>query len=263
LEKRISRYERVQALIRNPQYLKDYNTKIKGRFNHNDYTKFLQEYGIEIPLDPAQWKAYSQKDIEGTAIFTDDWVIEPIPNEPSEITNLEETPEGFMGVWNLSPHLEHDRFLTVRMDLTAKKKKLLENLEGYIDLYSKHVKKLNTRDKAGSKTDKFKIWDSYKMHTSFAKIAKEFRLEESAVRKAYLNAFSLIMGEKYDPTKHNRKSISPEELSKTCDTCSSRSKCDTPCSDISGYINQDRASLLGVITDSPVLASPEDQDKFD
>ena len=248
--KTFTRYERVQGLIRNPQYLEDYNKTIKGRFNINDRDEFLQKYGIGIPLDPEIWRTADPKYIGNAAVFEDDdWIIRPIAEKPSKIINLIETKAGFTGKWDISPHLRDGRYLVVEIDLKAKKKQPLKKLEDYLDLYGRRVLKPSYRDKPDKKVEKFHIWDLYKKIKNFSKISKRINQKETTIRKAYLRAFEIIMGEKYDPMIHNRKSLSIHELSITCDKCSNRNTCDTLCPEVLAYANQDRGSSRGIIVD--------------
>ena len=86
--------DRVQALIRNPEYLKDLNeltgTKT-GKMNSGmaggakafveRYNKFLAKNKITVPLYPEWVKKYPKETIETAVLFTDDFVANVIPHD--------------------------------------------------------------------------------------------------------------------------------------------------------------------------------------
>jgi hypothetical protein len=208
---RLSRYERVQALIRNPRYLKDLEeaTSIinpEGRqvkyFSHEKQKALLKKYGLGIILDPKIWKELSPKSIESAAIFLDDWTVNVIHPD-----NLKRTADD-------SVHIEDQDVLTIQLNLLAPKERLLKKVKEYISSYddANRSKKRITEER---KVDKFKVYDEYKIIKSFEKVAKKFHQDKSTVRKAYYRAVRAIEGFGL--------------FAIICSLCKLRSSCAEPC----------------------------------
>ncbi len=253
----ISRYDRVQALIRNPQYLQDLNGMRKA-LTLQRKMEFLKKYEIANILEPKTWKKMSLDSVNNTAVFTDeDWVARVIPTDESKLVPISDPerrkkmvlalgfsgiPEEdmFLGKTNDALDLKKERFLTLELNLSSSKDALLRKVEEYIEYYRKFVNVPNTRNTKERKIDKFRVWDEYQKTKDFSKVAeKKFKQDKSLVRTAYLRAFELIMEEPYDPGRHDRKKLTKDQLEKTCDVCETRNTCTLPCPEILAFINQD------------------------
>jgi hypothetical protein len=254
--KSISRYDRVQALIRNLQYLQDLE-ELRKSFTHMRKMGLLKKYEIANLLEPKTWKKMSADSINNTAVFTDeDWIARVIPTDDPKMVPISDPEKrrkmalalGFGGIPdgdiilstnNDALDLKKERFLTLELNLSSSKDALLRKVEEYIDYYRRYVNVPNTRNTQERKIDKFKVWDEYLQTKDFLKVAEKFTQDKSLVRTAYLRAFELIMGEPYDPIKHDRKKLTKEQLDKTCDICETRDACSLPCPEILAFINQD------------------------
>jgi hypothetical protein len=231
MKENISCYDRIQALIRSPEFLKE--SKEEGL----DPEVFLGSFGLFGGFQITNLKNLRREDYSNDDFFMYEDIIRAIGYKEYG----EDSPEE-------SKPLRESRYLLLELDLYAKKKDLLERVEMQIKGFSRYVEnKPKTRSKPEKNTDKFVIWDMYKKNTSFTKIAKQLKEKPSTVRKAYFRAFELIIGEPYNPLKHNRKAISKFELAKTCDTCSGLSTCETLCSDVAAFVKQDYGSRLGML----------------
>jgi len=252
-------YDRVQALIRNPGYLKNLHELTGGRPGKIHpgmggcgdrmgelYKKFLTKYKITIPLYPSI-KNWPRELIEGYALFTDDDIARVIPyNKKRKIVDagviIDGGEEILIRKSDISPHLRDGKYLCMELNLEGNKETVLAKVENLIDVYQRHVHRKVTRDTPSRKIDKFEVWDEYMVTRNFSKIAKKRKVKVSTLRAAYYRAFELIMGEKYDPSRHNRKLIKKEQLAITCDTCNSRQTCETLCPVVLAYCDQDYAA---------------------
>jgi hypothetical protein len=237
LKENISCYDRVQALIRNPEFLRDYNAM----------TPEEKEYFIAYELTgktPEQLKKLPPEYFWDEDFFHD-FIVSQIGGRNEVKFDKNRSQDKDYISWYMRQFLREERYLHLELDLKAKKRDLLERVGMYIDKYLPYIDKPKTRNKPEKYTNKFAIWDMYKKDISFAKVAKQLKQKETTVRKAYFRAFELIMGEPYDPLKHNRKAISKDELKRTCDTCTERLTCKVLCPDVVAYANQDYGSRLG------------------
>jgi hypothetical protein len=257
-------FDRVHALIRNPEYLRDLDylknpprlapEEVDDRITkeirvgpHEERLKqFLNKYQLHVPLDPKWVKKIPKELLENLALFTDEFAARIIPHNHSKMINLGtivvDGKEGSFSKHDLSPNLRDGRYLTLEIDLRQNKEIIMAKVETIIDLFRKYSPRKSTRDTESRKIDKFRVWDEYLSIKNFSKIAEKYNKKEPTVRKAYYRAFELIMGEKYDFNKHNRQVIERTQLSKTCDVCEFHSTCDTLCPDVLGFVDQDYTS---------------------
>lgn len=248
--------DRVQALIRNPEYLKDLHalqdirrvkddseTRHEQKSYREKYNELITRYKITVPLDPEWVKKYSKETIESAALFTDDYIAKVIPQNEARMvdvgTRIEDGKEILTGRWDIGPHLRDGKYLLVELNLEEKKERILAKLESLIHLYRRHYAREVARDTESRKIDKFLVWDEYLSTRNFSQLARKHKVKVNTVRASYYRAFESIMGQEYDPNKHNRKIVKKEQLAITCDICKSRSKCKTLCPAVFAYADQD------------------------
>jgi hypothetical protein len=213
MKERLSRYDAVQALIRNPQYLKDYDKAFGGlrkkkRFSLALQRNFLKKYHLVIPLDPRIWKKKSRRKIEAVALFDESVesrtveVQNPIRHKAFPLEDLEEKKKWVSGSAPEDTRNEDincaiiyfdypKKFLFLKIDLSALKKDILYEVEWAIDYYSKNIKRCKERNRP-EKVDKFSIWDECTKTGSPSETAKKLGLDESTVLKAYHRAQEMI-----------------------------------------------------------------------
>ncbi len=249
--------------------MKDYDETLGGltkskRFSWVPLRDFLNKYRLTFPLYPETWKKKSRLAIEGAAIFDVPSSVSIVPpvNAGHKILPIRDeekrkwskgfVPDGtpdediLFGKSDFSGFLMEEKFLTLRIDLTAPKHAILQEFEEKIDFFRKYVSRPKERNTSAKGIDIFEIWDEFERTKKFSKVASKLKLNVSTVRKGYLRAFDLIMLEKYNPRKYNRKGIAKEQLAKTCQICDSRASCRTLCPSVLPYIEQDYASRRGV-----------------
>lgn len=225
---------RLKALVRNPQYLKD--------LKELEADEFCLKYGLHTPVKPELLERNEPEMLEYCQIFRD-FITKVIPAEDKVITkehpvydkHFKETIIDFEH--DFSPHLEDGRYLTLKIDLLQDKKDIMTTIKSDMEFYLRYINKDQTRDTESRTIDRFLVWDEYKTLRNFAKIARKHKVNKATVRKAYYRAFELIMGEPYDPERHNRKNLTKEQLSKTCEICPEYNKpCNDPCPDLLSLI---------------------------
>lgn len=217
--------DRLKALVRNPQYLKD--------LKELEADEFCLKYGLYTPVKPELLERNEPELLEYCQIFRD-FITKVIPAEDKVITTGHPVFE-----LDFSPHLEDGRYLTLKIDLLQDKKDIIATIKSDMEFYSRYIKKEQTRDTGSRTIDRFLVWDEYRTLRKFSKIAEKYQVREATVRKAYYRAFELIMGEPYDMERHNRKNLTKEQLIKTCEICPEYKSCNVPCPDILPFIEQD------------------------
>lgn len=243
--------DRLRALVRNPQYLKGLKELEEGTYDVIKREEFCLKYGIYTPIKPELLERNAPEMLEYCQIFRD-FITKVIPADDKVITtehpvyskDFKETIIDFEH--DFSPHLEDNRYLTLKIDLLQDKKDIMAAIKSDMEFYGKYVKKEQTRDTESRTIDRFLVWDEYKTSRKFSKIAKKHKVNKATVRKAYYRAFELIMGETYDPERHNKKNLTKEQLSKTCEICPEYKLCNDPCPDVLSFIEQDNKAGLSV-----------------
>lgn len=211
----------------------------------------LDRYGLNMLIDPDDVRKATEDDIVESAylVFRDleGWPVRVIKAREEEIRRGMARIDGEeieVSDLDITPHLEYGKILKLEIDLLSKKQDIKSAVERYVDEYLGVLEKPDRRDRRERAVSKYVVWDLYKTERSFKKIAKRLNKNVDTIRKAYYRAFQNIMGEEYNPEKHNRRSLIKEELERTCDTCPERDACDTLCPQVAVFVNQDyRASL--------------------
>jgi hypothetical protein len=248
-------YRKLQAIIRNPQYLKDMESYEK-KHEYDENGNLTNEKEID-ELEARIKKKYGLNSI----IYPDDygfWIT-----RPEQLRGyFEYEPVLLLDSWSTLVKRDkklfepEDHWLTLSIDLRNPNRDLLERIKEIVNNERKQLGILVSRTKPDG-YDRFLVWDKYKETKSFAKVAKHFGTDESTVRKAYYRAFEDILGEKYDPQKHDRKKVEKEELETTCDQCERHDTCIDPCPDILSYIDQDKIKLRDLQLSDPKYSGDE------
>ncbi len=199
---RLSQYNRVQATIRKPQYLKDYNyvESLKSRLKkvvpfediprkigvktgdrismdkldketkavlryHFEAQKVKRKWQLNWLLNPQEVMQWEKGEMYG---FICPDVVDVIPDKIGKIEKgVVRYPEDFI------PYLKDGRYLTLQIDLTGRKGEILKIVEEKIDFFGKLVMKPLNRERETTLIP----WHVYDMHKkegkSLLKIAKE------------------------------------------------------------------------------------------
>lgn len=226
MKNRLPKFDAVQGLIRNPQYLKDYKAFFGGlgepkRFSRSAISYFCMKYHLQAPLDPEEWKNKTPEEIEAAAIF-DERTEVPIvqvgqsSREDSETIPIEDPKEKERCVSGHAPEgtLDEDivcakidsvkypkRFLFCRIDLYAPKKDILIEVERLVDFYGESVDQPKEKNRP-ERVNKFSVWDNYVKTGNMSETAKKLRLDESTALKAFNRAQEIIeriLEEEYEP----------------------------------------------------------------
>jgi hypothetical protein len=174
----ISNYDRVQALLRIPEYLKDLKDIKKG-FNRDKLKKFRSKYHLSGPIIDFEFvKKYTPQRLERISIFTDEQITIVKPHQRGKfikkmVTFREEDGQKEVLIYDRSPFLRGKRYLTIEIDLKKSKTKLLGKIKYYIDDYGKYVDRQETRYKESG----YSPWEVYKLYKdeklTFSEIARQ------------------------------------------------------------------------------------------
>lgn len=176
-------YDRVQALVRNKQYLKDLvelhkkkvvtdvvnGTKRKRLLTCYEKEEiFCKKYNLEMVVTPAFAKKYTREQIEGLPIFCDNPVVSVKPQGKKDAKNniinvringeLTQVPK----LDEADYVLRKKRFLNVEIDLLKNTKKIEKKLSQLVRSYKKYV----TTDSTRHKTTIYDPWHIYDLHKS-------------------------------------------------------------------------------------------------
>jgi len=208
----ISKYDRMRALVRNPQYLRDLEAVERGvlprqaieqaisegklpanadpedikidcrsmpkGFNPEALLWFLGKYNLSlsVPITKDLIDKYPSWVWEKTAVFSDDVIVKIIFNEEPKMVEIETS----VYPHDLSPCLKDGKSLILQIDLTGQKKDIKRKVNSYIDYFKRYVDlpTLNRRKHPDEKIDRFDVWDEYKKCRDFAEIGKKLQLDE-------------------------------------------------------------------------------------
>lgn len=208
---KISEDDRIQGLIRNKQFLEDLKKTIfsfknkpeqKG-FHIRNINTLEKKYKITIP--PSIFYNALGECIEEiknyyTLYSENEEAVRPIPTEDSNLQNIEVTnnvrkklfPKAgkrdrvLISESKKHPFIKDGRYLTLKIDLTKKKKDIMRGVERYVELLSKIVEKPE-----GKKSKKLicSPWDVYDMHNKdklrFSQIARKLSGEGGSTSYVY------------------------------------------------------------------------------
>lgn len=206
-------YDRIQALVRDKQYLKDRSKceSIKEYTERSKAEKVLcKKYHLVLVLTDAFAKKYSRGQLGDTMMFTDvDPVVSIIPAGKYESSTKTVKVKGKkIKVHTTDPRtyiLRKGRFLTLEIDLKAKDKDIERLVRKRISTYKSIVEKGKSHDKKGE-YDPWEVWDMHKKQgLALAEIARQksgrkgnptyddiLRKYDSKVRRAYDKACQMI-----------------------------------------------------------------------
>jgi len=243
--------DEIQAMTRNPEYREDYLLWKLGKMHD---LEIMFKYGIAFVVDPestflkvtllepfekldSEWQGYIQDEFD--CFFIREWASQSAYIVPHDENWITQDGDGKTAL-NFKKKLRNDRFLTLEIDLSQKKERIMHEVEELVESYSGYVDKGRNRDTPDRAINRFLVWDEYKRLRSFKKIADKYICKPSTVTKAYNSAWQKIMDEKYDPKKHNKKRFTMAQLEKTCDICPERKKCNRLCPEVASFAQQDR-----------------------
>ncbi|MBM4274142.1 MAG: hypothetical protein FJ134_06750 [Deltaproteobacteria bacterium] len=273
-KKKISPYDKFQALRRKPSYRADYwDFLFWCRENQIDETEYLDhpeaakkaeelcnKYSITYLFNPS---TAIPKHWGGSFFDNEEEIVETIyPTDYRDLSE-DEIRKGIILPYLPIPVFNNGEELIIRIKLNADLEDIVKEIFAKIKYYQSFIQRDNSRMTPDRKIDKWEVWDAYNRTKSFKKAAETlnkraslrikilndfgFRTEPlqkvniSTVRKAYYRAFEPIHGVKFDPAVHKPEKL-PVRLSRTCDRCPERSTCKALCPDILEYVVQDKKS---------------------
>lgn len=281
-EKKISPYDKFQALRRKPSYRCDYwDFLFWCRENHIDETEYLdhpeatekaeelcKKYGITYLFNPS---LNIPKHRAGSGFIEEKEIVEVLyPTDYRDLSE-DELRRGIRPLYLPIPIFNKGDELIIKIDLKADKDVIVNKFKERLDYYQNFIIRDNSRMMFDRKVDKWEVWDAYNQTKSFKKTVKRLKdrastyakfinevgitaeappkLNVSTVRKAYYRAFELVHEEKFDPDKHKPEKL-PIKLKRTCDKCPEYSTCEALCPQALEYAQQDaikgwNTSLLG------------------
>lgn len=249
--KKISPYDKFQALRRKPSYKADYwDFLFWCRENHINEMEYLdhpkaakraedlcKKYSIFYLFNPStdipkHW---------GDRFFSDEKEIVEVlyPTDYRDL-NEDELEKGTKPLYLPIPLFNNEDELIIRIDLKADKDVIVNSFIKQLDYYQYFINKYNTRMTSDRKVNKWEVWDTYNQTKSFKKTVQKIiarasthtrflndigiiakppqKLNSSTTIKAYYRAFELVYGEKFDPEKHKSEKLAIK-LKRTCDKC--------------------------------------------
>lgn len=272
LPKKISQYDKFQALLRKPRY----------RADHLDFTVWCRERGIDeaeyLEHPEAAEKAEelckkygitrlfhpSDKNIPkhwlGGEFIEENEIVEVLYPTDYRGLNEDELKKGLNPRYLPIPVFKNGDDLIVKIDLKADKEFILKELIECLKYYQYFIPRSKSRMTPDRKIDKWEVWDAYNKTKSFKKTAQKLtarasayirflndsgitakppqKVDISTVRKAYYRAFELVYEEKFAPEKHKPERL-PAKLRRTCCKCPEYSICKALCPEALEYAMQD------------------------
>lgn len=145
----LSDYDKLQALVRNSQYLKDLKA-LQGRFTSPEAGEFCRKYGLSFPFTQEDSKSPELQETAKYFIAEDEFITKIIrhKNKNSYTLLSQEIKEGIAHCYygfDYTAWLRDDRYLTVEIDLTKKKTDIINNINEYVDTFSKSIANRNKR----------------------------------------------------------------------------------------------------------------------
>ena len=290
IDKKISPYDKFQALRWKPAYRNDYwdffcwcreNSIDEAEyFDHPEATKKAEElckkYGITYLFNPStdipkHW---------GDKYFNDEKATVEVlyPTDYRGLTE-DEIEKGLKPLYLPIPVFKNGDELIIKIELRADKEVILNKIIEQLDNYLSFIPRNKTRITPDRKVDKWEVFDMYNQTKSFYKIAKKLqaraasnkriyrnfgiaietppKLDVSTIRKAYYRAFELVYEEKFDPEKHKLEKLTVE-LRRSCDKCPEQSTCEALCPQVLEYADQgSKASLRGLVSGEGISNIPD------
>lgn len=203
---KLTQPDRIQALLRSKQFLKDLKETIypfphkphqKG-FSPNKIRAFEKKYGKDILAIDMLKEGNKEKIIY--AAEEEDRAVELIPIEDAKFMKAGLSGSGsHVYGYNKHPFIRDKRFITLKIDLTKDKKDIRRQFKKCIDAFDGAVNKASMRSTPPRRISN--IWTVYDMHRnglSFSAIARRMGNHEhvpswrKAVERAYKKAMGMI-----------------------------------------------------------------------
>ncbi len=282
--KKITSYDKFQALKRNPNYQADYREferwcRERG-ITAKDYLDnpeaaqraeaLCRKYGIWYLFHPA---VKLRRGFGGDYFTIEDEVVTVVyPNKYRDLSE-EEINAGKNPRFLPVPVFDEGDFLIIKINLKRNKDEIKEEVNNKIDYYHYFINHDNRRLSKDKVINKWHVFDIYNETKNFRKTFSQLitkarsevrflkilggdaeipKIDLSTVRKAYHRAFELVYSIAYDPNIHSPKKL-PPKLIKTCDMCPERETCDTLCPDVMDYVIQDEKYLREKLTKKEIF----------
>jgi hypothetical protein len=254
--KKISSYDKYQALRRQPSYRADYweftywcrehGLDEAHYLDHPETTEkadaLCKKYGITYLFNPSEnipgfWES-------GFFLKENEIIQVTYPKEYRDLSE-DERKKGLRPQFLPIPVFDNGNELIIKIDLTADRGALVENFSKQLKYFQSFLPKNKSRMAQDRVIDKWKVWDTYNETKSFPKAVEKLtnrattKINVSTARKAYYRAFELVYGEKFDPDKHKPGKL-PIPLRRTCDQCLQYSSCEALCPEVLEYASQDK-----------------------
>lgn len=241
MAKKISPYDKFQALKRNPVYQADWREFeklcLERGIQHKDYhdhpeaaekaEELCKKYGLWFPFPPGAKLPWH---LGGDYFTEEDEIVEVIyPNKYRDLSD-EEISHGERPKHLPIPVFDEGYFLILRINLTKAKDDIVKKVKYKINYYHCFIHNEKTRLSKDRIVNKWYVFDIYNETKSFQKTLEQIRskaksevrflrsiggdaeipkIDISTIRKAYYRAFELVYGEPYDPEKaHSPKNSS-------------------------------------------------------
>lgn len=211
--KELPTYDRIQALVRDEQYLSDLRrvqAKGGGIKRIRAEKKLCEKYGLFIPITEEFAEQYSREQLGDTMVFEDvDPVVSIIPVgkfKPATKTVKVKGKKTTISTQNPGTYiLRKGRFLTLEIDLQARDKDIERIVKKRVSTYKSIVDKDPSHDKKGE-YEPWEVWDMHeKEGLSLVEIARRksgltgnptfddrLRSHDRKVRRAYDKTCSMI-----------------------------------------------------------------------
>ena len=270
--KKISPYDKFQALLRKPCY----------RADHLDFTGWCRERGIGeaeyLEHPKAKKKAEelckkygitrlfhpSDKNIPkhwlGGNFIEEKEIMEVIYPTEYRYLREDELEEGIKPLYLPIPVFKNGDELIIKIDLKADKEVIVNKFIEQLNYYHYFIPRTKSRMTPDRKVNKWEVWNAYNQTKSFEKVLQRLnaratnymrlfndiditvkappKINVSTIRKAYYRAFELVYEEKFDPEKHKPEKL-PIKLRRTCNKCPEYSTCEALCPEALEYVTQD------------------------
>lgn len=175
----ISAYDRLQALVRNRQYLRDLEA-LQGRLISPEADELCRKYKLSSPITQERIKLLELSNkVAEHSMPEDEFTTRIIRhgNKNSYTLSSQETIEGIghkYYTFNCTAWLRDNRYLTTEIDLTKKKKDIVVDVSNYVDMFSKFI--ANPLRTTRNKSTAIDPWVVYDMHQNdglnFSQIAR-------------------------------------------------------------------------------------------
>jgi hypothetical protein len=271
-QKKISHYDKFQALIRKPCYRADHldftfwcRERGINEWEYLDHPKAVEKaeelckkYEITRLIHPADKNI--PKDWLGGEFIEEKEIVEVIYPTEYRYLSEDELKRGIRPRYLPIPVFMRGNELIIKIDLNADKEVIVEKITEQLNYFHYFIPRNKSRMTPDRKIDKWEVYDTYNQMKSFEKTAHKInerasayarflnrfgitvetpkKLNISTVRKAYYRAFELVYGEKFDPNKHKPEKL-PVKLRRTCDKCPEYSTCKALCPEVLKYYLQD------------------------